>query len=128
VVSKCDRSFHRIDFFERYSPESFSSNLDLLKETSNNQSLTVSGESAIQEDPSSVEEICSIIIPHVDQSKLRHLEALVYNFNQMKRISDRFQDLLSIQFFCQNKSLKSEKIIAFVKTMVPECSVLNEYL
>ena len=100
--------------------------VDLLEEIANIHSLVVYGESMIERDPLSVEEICSTIIRHVDGPKLRHLEIPVCSLNQLQMLFDRFRDLFSIRFFSRIGSLSSEQIIVFVKALMPACSILKD--
>ena len=100
--------------------------IDLLKQTPNVQSLAVRARSVIERHSSSVEEIRSAIIRHAYESKLRHLEIPVSNLNQVQMLLDQFRHLFSIGLCSTNESLTSEKIIVFVKTLLPYCSILKE--
>ena len=101
--------------------------IDLLKQTSNIQSLTIHGSSFVQRHPSSIEKIHSIIISHVDRSKLRHLEISVCNLNQVQTLFDRFGDLFSIRLLPETESLTSKQIVAFVKGSMPHCLIMEEF-
>ena len=102
--------------------------IDLLKRTNNIQSLAVHTESFIQRDPSSVKEIYSIIIRHVDWSKLRHLEIPICNLNHVQMmLSNRFRNLYSVRFCFNTDLLTSEEITAFVKTSISDCSIWADF-
>ena len=101
--------------------------IDLLKQTDNIQSLVVHGGSFLERDPFSAEEIYSVIIRHVERSKLRHLKVPICNLNHFQRLFDRFRDLFSIGFFPVIGSITSEEIIAHIKAVIPGCSVLEDY-
>ena len=69
----------------------------------------------------------SIIIRHVNWSKLRHLEVPVYNLNHVQMFLDCSRGLFSIRFCSMNALLTLEQIIAPVKALMPDSSILKEY-
>lgn len=101
--------------------------IDLLKQTGNIHSLAIHRSSLLTRDPLSIEEIYSIIICYVHQSKLRHLAVPVRNLNQVQMLLDRFRCFFSIRFCYVNESLTPEQISAFVKTLMLGCSILEDY-
>jgi hypothetical protein len=109
------------------TPSELVSIIQLLEQTSNIQSLSVSGQSFIATDPSSIEKVHSIIIRHVNWSKLRHLEVPIWNLNHIQTLSNRFRNLKSIRFLFDSGSSTSEEVIAFVKPSMPDCSIECDY-
>lgn len=100
--------------------------VNLLQQTSNIHSLAIRQGSNIREDSSSFDAIFSLIIRHVDSSKLRHLEIPIYNLNHIEMLLDRFRDLSSIRLFPQTGFLTSENVTTFVKSLTRGCSALND--
>ena len=77
---------------------------------------------------SSVDEICSTVIRHVDGSKLRHLEVLVRNLNHVEMFLDHFRGLFSICFLPIDRSITSGQTTTFVKKLMPDCSLFETSL
>ena len=101
--------------------------IGLLKRTSNIQSLVVHRGPFTQRGASSVEDVYSIIIRHIDRSKLRHLEVPIFNLNHVQMLSNRFRNLCSIRFCFDAESLFLDQLMDFVKRLMPDCSIGYEF-
>ena len=101
--------------------------IDLLKETSSLQSLTLYWRIADEDDPSVVEKICSTIIDHLGRSKLRYLSIPIFNLDQIKIILDRFVDLFGLTLTLPTESITSAEIIDYFSTSWRNCSTLISY-
>ena len=98
----------------------------LLKQTSNLQSLIICWISNDNQRRFFAAEICSTIIPHANRSKLRHLGVPCFSLDEVKTILERFTDLFSIRLDLSCVSSTSAQIIEYVKTLMPDCSILEE--
>ena len=109
-----------------FTPLELNCIIDLLEQASSIHSLSVYGESFHASQSSNIEQINSIIIRHVNGSKLRQLQVPVCDLNQVQMLLNRFRNLCSIQLVSYTESLTCDKLIAFVKASMPGCSTLSD--
>ena len=109
-----------------FTPLELNCIIDLLEQASSIHSFSVYGEPFNTRLSSNIEQINSIIIRHVNGSKLRQLQVPVCNVNQIQMLLNRFRNLCSIQLVSYTESLTCDKLIAFVKASMPGCSTLSD--
>ena len=109
-----------------FTPLELNCIIDLLEQASSIHSFSVYGESFNARQSSNIEQMNSIIIRHVNGSKLRQLQVPVCNVTQVQMLLNRFRSLCSIQFVSFTQSLTCDKLIAYVKASMPGCSTLSD--
>ena len=97
--------------------------IDLFQQASNIRSLTVHRVAEIMIRELAENDISSMIIQYVDPSKLRHLDIPFVDIDQFQRLLNRFTNLFSIRFRPIIVGIYLEKISAYVKTLLPGCSI-----
>jgi hypothetical protein len=100
--------------------------IDMLKQTSNLQPLTMYSRSAFKEGSLFVQTVCSTIIDRLDQSKLRHLNIPIFHLDQLKVLLKRFTNLFNLTLCVSIESKNYPEIIDYVKTLMNGYSIVNE--
>ena len=109
-----------------FTPSELNCIIDLLEQASNIHSLSVYGGSFDARQSSNIEQIHSVIIHHVNGSKLRQLQVSVCNVHQVQKLLNRFRNLYRIRFNVDAELLPVAEIIASIKASMPDCSTLTD--
>ena len=90
--------------------------IDLFKQTSNIQSLTLDSTLWTDDDLLNYEHVCFAIIDYVDRSKLRHLKIPVRRIYQTRKLLETFTQLTSVTFSFSHQMLSEKILLLFSKS------------